>query len=237
MRDHVPDSPGRRAAAYWFADGFPEILFGASLGLDAIAGLLWCWYVPGRARDAYFLVLSAGFLLYLWTERRILDFLKSRFTYPRTGYAQPPEEWEPGRLGNYSITLSLSPKAQSQANQNVTFFRQRTVMIVFWFSYLTWNSRWNSRNPHYLHGLVPILMLALAIALYVVNRKSEHRYSWWSTLILALLGSLFLLVSIPAPFAALLALLLAGGWLAAQGLATLVGYLRANPQTPGGLQA
>jgi hypothetical protein len=226
MKDPLDDSPGRRAAAYWFADGFPEILFGASLGLSALAGLLWCWYGPVGARNAYFLVVVAGFLLYFWKERRILDFLKSHFTYPRTGYAQPPEEAEE-RRGSSLITLCLSPSAP--ANQNVTFFRQRTVMTVFWFFFLTWNppGRWD----------VPVLMLALAIALYVVNRKSEHPYSWWSALILAGLGPLFLLVSFPAPLASLIALLLAGVWLAAQGLAALLGYLHANPPVPRDLQA
>lgn len=217
--------PGRRAAAYWFADGFPDIVFGASLGLTAVASLLWCAYSPVGAHKAYFVIVAAGFLLYFWKERRILEFLKARFTYPRTGYAQPPVEVECGR--NALTRLSLSPKPPG--SQNVTFFRQRTVTIVFWFAYLIWNpqGRWQ----------VPVMMLALAIALYVINRKSEHPYAWWSVLILALLGALFLLASIPVPFAPLLALLLTGAWLTAQGVATLAGYLHANPRTPRGLWA
>ena len=222
----MADSPGRRAAAYWFEDGFPDLVFGASLGLTAVAALLWYAYAPARGRLAYFAVVAAGFLLYVWKERRILEFLKSRFTYPRTGYAQPPVEVEEGRR-NALTTLSLNPPPS--AGENVTFFRQRTVMIVFFFAYLIWNpqGRWQ----------VPVMMLALAIALYVMNRKSEHPYAWWSVVILALLGALFLLANIPVPFAPLLALLLTGAWLTAQGVATLAGYLHANPQTPRGLRA
>lgn len=226
MRDSIADSPGRRAAAYWFEDGFPDIVFGVSLGLSALAALLWYAYVPAGARKAYFAVVAVGFLLYFWKERGILEILKSRFTYPRTGYAQPPEEMEEGRR-NALTTLSLGP--ERPGSQNVTLFRQRTVMTVFWFCYLIWNpqGRWQ----------VPVMMLALAIALYVMNRKSEHPYAWWSVLILALLGALFLLTSIPVPFAPLLALLLTGAWLTAQGVAALAGYLHANPRASRSLRA
>jgi uncharacterized membrane protein HdeD (DUF308 family) len=70
---------------------------------------------------------------------------------------------------------------------------------------------------------------ALAVALYAVNRRSEHPYRWWSALILALAGLVFLWVDVPAPLQRPLPLLLAGAWLLAQGACTLARYLRANP--------
>ena len=98
------------------------------------------------------------------------------------------------------------------------------MVLVFWFCY-----------PFILNGnplgrwAVPVLMPALAVALYLVNRRSEHPYRWWSALILALAGLVFLWVDAPAPLQRPLPLLLAGAWLAAQGACTLVHYLRTNP--------
>jgi hypothetical protein len=222
----VGDSPGRRAAAYWFADGFPDIVLGGNLGLSAAAAVLWYIYSPPLARNGYVVIVLGGFLLYLWKERRILELLKSRFTYPRTGYAQPPQEVDKD-CGNRLTMLSLGPKRPEK--QNVTLFRRRTVMTVFWFFYVLWNpsGRWQA----------PIMMLALAIALYLVNHNSEHPYSWRSVLLLALLGSVVLLPGIPVHLTPLISLLLTGLWFATQGLATLVTYLHHNPRTPRDLPA
>jgi hypothetical protein len=213
-------SYGRRAASYWFVDGLPEILFGLALVTMAALLFLWRMYVPKFWRGFDLLIVAVGFLLYYRMERSILDFLKSLVTYPRTGYVQPPEESE-GRVRTLT-TLSLRPDPPAQ--ENVTFFRRRTVMLIFWFCYVfviigNPGGRW----------VVPVLMPALAVALYVVNRRSEHPYRWWSTLILGLTGLVFLLVDVPVPLQRPLPLLLAGCWLLAQGACTLVHYLRANP--------
>jgi hypothetical protein len=219
MKD-VTISYGRRAASYWFADGLPEMLFGLVLVIMAALMFLWHLYVPKRWIRLDLLIVVAGFTFYYLMERKILDFLKSQVTYPRTGYAQPPEE-VPRRVQTLT-TLSLRP--DPPAKENVTSFQWRTVMLVFWFCY-----------PFILNGnplgrwAVPVLMPALAITLFAVNRRSERPYRWWSALILALAGLVFLWVDVPAPLQRPLPLLLAGGWLLAQGACTLVHYLRANP--------
>ena len=213
-------SYGRRAASYWFADGLPEMLFGLALVIMAALMFLWHLYVPKRWIRLDLLIVVAGFTFYYLMERKILDFLKSQVTYPRTGYAQPPEEVR--RCVQTLTTLSLRPGPP--AKENVTSFQWRTVMLVFWFSY-----------PFMLNGnplgrwAVPVLMPALAVTLYAVNRRSEHPYRWWSTLILALAGLVFVWVDVPAPLQRALPLLLAGGWLLAQGGCTLAHYLRTNP--------
>jgi hypothetical protein len=79
------------------------------------------------------------------------------------------------------------------------------------------------------HWLVPIAMPALAVTLYVVNRGSERPYPWWSAPILAATGPVFLWVDVPQGLQRSLPFLLAGAWLATQGLHTLVHYLRMNP--------
>jgi hypothetical protein len=80
--------------------------------------------------------------------------------------------------------------------------------------------------------LPPVLMVALAILLYMVNRKSEHKYSWPSALVLALMGVLLFGLPIPPVLGLAVGQMLTGAWLVGQGLATLIGYLRTNPYPP-----
>ena len=58
-------SYGRRAAAYWFADGLPDILSGMALVILGALVFWWRLYVPedfGSRFDLLFLV--AGFTFY-----------------------------------------------------------------------------------------------------------------------------------------------------------------------------
>jgi hypothetical protein len=76
-------SYGRRAASYWFADGLPEILFGLALVIMAAMMFLWRMYAPKPWIRFDWWIMGAGFTFYYLMERRVLDFLKSHFTYPR----------------------------------------------------------------------------------------------------------------------------------------------------------
>ncbi len=211
-------SYGRRAAAYWFADGLPEILSGLALVITAAMAFTWRIYAPKSPEEFDRLIVLAGLILYFLVERRVLDFLKSHVTYPRTGYVQPPEE---SQLRVQTLTV-LSLRPDPPAKENTTFFKWRVVGLIWWVIWVAIGipaGRW----------VMPVLMAALAVTLYLVNRRSEHPYRWWSALILGLTGLVFVWVDVPAPLQRPLPLLLAGGWLLAQGACTLVNYLRANP--------
>jgi hypothetical protein len=228
----MPNSPGRRAAAYWFVDGFPEIVLGAMLIVCGAAGTVCDLFAPLAERDrelVSFLIVTAGFLVYYLKERSILGWLKARITYPRTGYVQPPKEVEGGcrlRL----ITLSL--RANRPANENLSFFRERIVMTIFWFFFAF-------LQPSEPRGrlLLPLLMATLALALFVVSRRLAHRYRWRSTLVLALLGVPFLWLRIPPVIEPVVGLSLVGAWVLAQGISTLITYLHGNsvPLATGGM--
>ncbi len=83
---------GQRAAAYWFSDGLPELLFGFALAACGAVGLAWIVYLPNELmRVAFGLTLLGLIALSIW-DRKVLDALKARLTYPRTGYAQPPAD-------------------------------------------------------------------------------------------------------------------------------------------------
>jgi hypothetical protein len=218
-------TPGRRAAAYWFVDGLPDIVFGLTLLVFGAAGILWRIYAPHPWVYDLWLML-AGFGLFYWKERAALDFLKSHVTYPRTGYAQPPDEASPPAL---LTSLSLNPARP--ADDNVTHFMRRTVMAVWFVLYCSF-----SKDPP--RSIAPLQMVALAVALYVANRDSERPFRWWSTLILALTGLVFLWWDVPRLLQPMLSMVLAGAWLAAQGVYTLANYLRAipSPRTPEGVR-
>jgi len=212
-----PDlTPGRRAAAYWFVDGLPDIVFGLTLLVFGAAGIMWRIYAP-HPWVYDLLLMLAGFGLFYWKERAVLDFLKSHVTYPRTGYVQPPDEAPPP-----AILTSLSLTPARPADDNVTHFMRRTVMAVWYVLYCSF-----SKDPP--RWLAPLLMVALAVALYAANRESERSFRWWSTLILALTGLVFVWGDVPPRLQPLLSMVLAGGWLVLHGACKLLHYLRVNP--------
>jgi hypothetical protein len=150
------------------------------------------------------IVLLLGFLaLFIW-DRRAVGFLKARITYPRTGYVRPPGDPD-----------------SSRAEENVTWFRHRTVMVFFiGFNILS-----------VFPGAWPpaIVIAAVAATLYLLNRHLEHPFSRWSVALLGLTGLPFHWIPIPLRGQPFLPFLLGGAWLLTRGLWTLLYYLRDNP--------
>jgi len=209
-------SPGRRAAAYWFADGLPDLFLGTILLVFAGAAALWQALAPHPWAYDFWLI-SGGFLLHLLTERKVLELIKARTTWRRTGYVQPPEELIP-RPEFTTLSLDSQP-----ANQNVSHFLRRTVQVVFFILFPLFNS--GPPAP----WLEPATLAALALALFYANRKTEHPYSGWWAAALAASGLILLGVNVAPRIQALLCYLIAGAWLTAYGLLTQVRYRRANP--------
>jgi hypothetical protein len=79
----------KRSWSYWFADGLPQLLIG-------ISAILFGFYFISMMTSAStgLVVLSfVAFGAYLLIQVRapqILEWLKARITYPRTGYAASP---------------------------------------------------------------------------------------------------------------------------------------------------
>jgi len=218
-------SYGRRAASYWFIDGLPELLFGLATAVFSGLALFFCLNAPARWMPSGSIrpdacIFFGGLALYCYMERRILDALKSRVTYPRTGYVAPPEEQE--RKAATLTVLNLHPVPPLK--ENVSYFRLRTGWPIAIFGWMFWLNG----NP-FGRWLPLAVMPAMAITLYFVNRKSDHSYSWFAALILGLTGPSLMLFNVPAFYQLPLPMLLVGAWLAAQGLFTLVHYLHANP--------
>jgi hypothetical protein len=89
-----PTSPAllaeRRSWSYWFADGLPQVLVG-------VTALLFGFYFISSGKPygnnlrTYFTLAAFGFyLIILVRAEQILEWMKARITYPRTGYAASP---------------------------------------------------------------------------------------------------------------------------------------------------
>jgi hypothetical protein len=222
MEDRFLDMPGRRAAAYWFIDGLPELV--AGIGLVALGGgMVWFHQFHPRSWPVRVALLAVGLvslLIVFSCHRAITLFLKSRVTFPRTGYVRPPSDWD--EVSGRETVISLGLGEQRAPDQNVTRFRSSTIGVVI--------------CGQILAGLIgkpigiPIAMSAVAVLLYVLHRQSERPYHWASVLSLPLagVGAMFLRMGQDdSPWAAVL---IGGAWLAAQGTWTLLGYMRRYPK-------
>ena len=215
------ETAGRRAAAYWFIDGLPEIFFGILYLVLGGVGMVWGFYVENRWLRWSMAPVVVAFLLLWWKAPTILDYFKARLTYPRTGYVNPPADIPDGRW--HMITLGL---ASPPVDSNVTSF-QRTAYVFFLVSVFVpvdpWAARWT----------VPTLMTLVAVAVYVWNRREAHAYSWQSAVTIALAGLLSAGVEVPPGSRRFIPMLIGGVWLLAHGIPALVQYRRTYPAPKG----
>ena len=95
-----------RAKEYWLSDGIPALVFGAAyivlfLEICACLALLyliphvgsnWLWFFNSAFVASPVAIFLSVAWFGLWQED-IIEFIKSRTTYPRTGYVAPPSYW------------------------------------------------------------------------------------------------------------------------------------------------
>lgn len=81
-----------RARNYWFADGLFNILGGIGCLLYAAS------FEIGKERSVLNLVTAACWCLIMLRRDQILEWLKGRITYPRTGFVPNPYKRHEGRI-------------------------------------------------------------------------------------------------------------------------------------------
>jgi hypothetical protein len=218
MKDELsPDlTPGQRAAAYWFVDGLPELVFGLVFLLIGIVPFAVAWLHLRSPKPVLVSLLMVFLILFIW-DRRILGWFKARVTYPRTGYVHPPAD---PTAPPQDFTCLTDPSLPHD-NENVTWFRNRTVLAIF--------TGFNFFQLFPGPWAPSIIIVATAAVLYALNRRLEHPYSLWSVALLAAAGLVVHWLPFPPEARQFLPLLTGGGWLFIRGLWTLVRYLRANP--------
>lgn len=212
-----PASPGRRAAAYWFVDGLPEIASGVEFAAMCTAEMLvriakspgeQLWAFKGPA----FAVYVVFFILVVGGDYKLIEYLKSRLTYARTGYVRRPEYFEQAHA------LETESLLFPTRNENVTQHKIKTVSFMFGGQILGGFIR----HPW---GL-PVSLGAFALALYVFDRDTERPYHWPSMLLLPISGLLLMRLNLPSQFTGIVE----GVWLAGVGAWTLFSYLRRSPK-------
>ena len=221
------ESPGRRAAAYWFVDGLPEILFGlfslllAGFGMAA-GNLRFQARYSGVLAVCLFFSLTGYAIWFL--HRPVLNFVKARITYPRTGYAHPPEDF-PSKNHPHAKTLTLGTFRPS--DENVSSFASHTVPLIFGGAAVMGFLRPTSWG-------LPLVMVGIAAGIYLLHRNGVRPYSLLSVLPLVLAGIIAAAWNPAIPWRLMAPLILSGFWLLGIGPWTLVRYLRYHPKQGAG---
>jgi hypothetical protein len=226
MENQDPARPtadaGRRAAAYWFDDGLPEIVLAVPLILMGAVPLLSRLYLS----NAWMRILSGTAFLSVFAvlafHRQVLDLAKARITYPRTGYVHPP--MQQGVIGSAEVLeLRLDRPGAPAPSQNVTRFPLYIIVLFFGIA-------------HPLVSLLggdwslPAVMGVISVLVYLLHRDSEPAYSFWSVLPLAVSGFLPLVIGTPERIRPLLPSLFGGTWLLGRGAWALSRYLHDHPR-------
>jgi hypothetical protein len=210
-------SAGRKAASYWFVDGLPEILYGLAFMVWGVIGALLATCLPKLAVFAIMIPVTFALVVTLTSrDENILDRIKARITYPRSGYAAPPENEDRGEAST-PISLFGYPPPKT----NVTAFRNRTVFLIFQTANIgaTADDRW-----------IPVIATTIiGGSLYWLGRGSERPYSLLSVAVLAAGGLALSLFASTQPTRPFLPAVWSGVWLMSLGLVHLRRYLHDNP--------
>jgi hypothetical protein len=221
------ETPGRRAAAYWFADGLPELVFGAVNLLAGAFGMLMNLFVLVTWLKGAYIVALLVFILLLRKDRVILDLIKARLTYPRTGYVRPPADPVPDQ-GEWLIPVPKSD--QPPPDENVSWFKMRTA-FVFWTASMIFMGMQSMGAPAG-RWLMPALMTAAAAMVWWGVKDEAHHYSWRAVAPIAVAGLAAPLLDLPPRALGYSPLVIGGVWLIAAGIHSRIGYLRASLVEP-----
>jgi len=212
----------QRAWRYWFADGLATIV----AGITSLLIAFFLLYEPHRKLTAVSGTVTAAafglYLVFLLRNKQIVEWLKARITYPRTGYVQPPYFTEDGTLPVDFMALGIegADAARAQDSARLHSDRKKRMMLVI--------------------GLVLIAVLGTmfvqnrwicAAALWLSARK-DQQLSWIVLAGFPFAGfymTMFLASHVTGPDR--IAYFLAGGGVlfVLDGVVSLIRYIRQNP--------
>jgi hypothetical protein len=221
----------RRAWAYWFADGLPTL----TAGVGSLSIAFFLLYSRHRAATP----LSVGVLLIalglygaiLLRHRQIVEWLKSKITYPRTGYASPPYFTDDTTLPVDFIALSLQgadakwakdiDRVQKDRKRQMIFTVAMVLVATLGMMFIA--NRW-------ICGAAGV---AIAAALWMGVRKDE-RLSWIVLAGFPFIGfymTVFMANHVVGPDRVAYFLAGSGMLFLLDGAVALIRYLRRNPGT------
>lgn len=165
----------QQAWQYWFVDGLTHLLLGIAILSSSI-----CMLYPPRPRAFWQLAIWAATLtLYaalMLRQRQILEWLKTKITYPRTGYVQSPFDVRDLAVSPNMIELGLAPaderRAEAQrllAAQRRQLWRAAALVVAGSLAMLLIESRW-------VYTAVGVLF---ALAMWALRRNEKVSWVAW----------------------------------------------------------
>jgi len=204
------DALMRKTKTYWYEDGLVELL-GGLFFISICAWLLFDWSTPYDAPYKWIFAPGLVAVVFVWlgAARRIVDWLKQRITYPRTGYVAYQRPGHRSRLPR-AIMGGVIGGAMAIAIVASLHYRQEIVRAI----------------PILLGGGVAVLLARLGAELGLARFYTLAGWSLAAGIFLAwLTGDMALAIAL---FYGLL-----GAAFAVAGAITLVRYLRASPAEAG----
>ena len=217
-----PTAAQRRAWNYWFDDGLPTLVGGFGC---FVFGLSFIFDRPPLFR----LLLTAPYYVILLRNRSIIEWLKARLTYPRTGYVTPPrssrDELTP-LPGFTALSLDADPARLAQTAGEQHERKKRMILVLTMLMAAVLGTMFIDRPWSFAAAGID-----LALALWIMNGR-DFRLSWIVISAIPLIG--FCLAIFPSdaltPAHRLGYFVAAGGLLiVADGAVVLVRYLWRNP--------
>jgi len=159
----------QRAWNYWFVDGLTNLVVGVNLLIFTLPMSYPLHWLP---RPLAVAVSLAAMVVYLWIGthyRQIIEWLKTKTTYPRTGYVEPPTD---NPLGGNLVSVSLQDDGPPPEVQMLRMQRRMTWTIavalaaVASFSFIVIQARWKWT------AAATLFSIAMIIA------RRDFRMSW-----------------------------------------------------------
>ena len=231
----MPPSPSpvmdaeRRAWSYWFIDGLPNLVAGVlCLLISSVYALASAG--PRHVRSPLVITLVAvAFGIYgvvFFRLRQTLEWLKSRITYPRTGYTTPPYfvNWNAAPIELTMLNLSNVAEKEAFNMRRVREDAHRRGWFFVAIIAAAGMSSLLTGNPWICAATGIVAGLGICFA-----ARRDQRISWVVVYGLPFAGAYMYIF--PSRHIAGAASFLAGvGFLLAlDGVMTLIRYLRSNP--------
>jgi hypothetical protein len=216
----------QQAWRYWFVDGLTHLLLGI-----AILSISICTLYPPRPRAFWQLAIWAAILtLYMalmLRQRQIVEWLKTKITYPRTGYVQSPFDVTDLAASPNMIELGLAGADERRAEARRLLVAQRrqvslaaALAVAGSLAMLLIESRW----------VYTVSGLLFALALWALRRN--EKVSWIAIVGLPILGACMTVFFVPGSYPPNRVAWFMAGWgglFVLDGTIALTRYLLRNP--------
>lgn len=209
-----------RALNYWHIDGLPTLLVGLALTFFAVAIALTDLLPRTSVTRLSSFALLAVFTALVVLQNRILEWLKARLTWPRSGYALPPSNL---RVVATIQTLAIEDAADSRAEAGPSLRDWMLIGLMMLTPGLLDMLRGNS--PAF--AAATLVLAGAFFAITRINGRSQPLIA----VAAAAAGTAIAYMPIPETLRVHLFLVCVGLSFVLKGAVDLVLYLRRNPRS------